>query len=87
MINFIKFKDGLINLDSVASIYKSQLDYHSPYEDTKIAYTIIFRGAFDKEIVCLQFNNKEIRDKVFNDICQNIEFNFKSTFIEIKSEQ
>ena len=83
-MNFIKYKDELINLDLVASINKD----HFRYEETKTAYTIIFEGAFvDKVIGCLKFDNKEIRDKVFNDICYNIEFNFRSTFIEIKNEQ
>lgn len=84
MTNFIKYKDKLINLDLVASINKDQY----LYEKTKTAYTIMFEGAsVDKVIGCLTFDNKEIRDKVFNDICYNIEFNFRSTFIEIKNEQ
>lgn len=86
MTNFIKYEDKLINLDLVASINKDTLFL---YEKTKKAeYTIIFEGAYvDKVIGCLKFDNKEIRDKVFNDICYNIEFNFRSTFIEIKNEQ
>ena len=64
----------MINLDLVASISKS-------YQDT-----IIFYGAYvDNEIACLQFDDEEIRDKIFNDICNNIQFNFRSTFIEIKN--
>lgn len=82
MTNFIKYNDELINLDLVASINKSQ------YENKKITYTIIFYGAYvDKEIACLQFDNEEIRDRIFYDICNNIEFKFRSTFIEIKNEQ
>ena len=74
MTNFIRYKDELINLDLVASISKS-------YQDT-----IIFYGAYvDNEIACLQFDDEEIRDKIFNDICNNIQFNFRSTFIEIKN--
>ena len=58
MTNFIRYKDELINLDLVASISKS-------YQDT-----IIFYGVYlDKEIACLQFDDKEIRDKTFDDIC------------------
>ena len=84
MTNFIKYKDELINLDLVASIKKSQYDDHNTYEDAKTAYTIIFHGAFDKEIACLHFNNKEIRDKVFNDICYNIEFNLEAHSLKLK---
>ena len=74
MTNFIRYKDEIINLDLVASISKS-------YQDT-----IIFYGAYvDNEIACLQFDDEEIRDKIFNDICNNIQFNFRSTFIEIKN--
>ena len=73
MTNFIKYKDELINLDLVASINKSQFERHFSYEITKTAYTIIFHGAYvDKVIGCLKFDNKEIRDKVFNDICYTI---------------
>ena len=76
MTNFIRYKDELINLDLVASISKS-------YQDT-----IIFYGAYvDKEIACLEFDDEEIRDKTFDDICHNIQFNYRSTFIEIKNEQ
>ena len=86
MTNFIKYKDELINLDLVASIKKSQYDDHNTYEDAKTAYTLIFHGAFDKEIACLHFNNKEIRDEIFNYICFNIEINFGSIIIETKNE-
>ena len=76
MTNFIRYKDELINLDLVASISKS-------YQDT-----IIFYGAYvDKEIACLKFDDEEIRDKTFDDICYNIQFNYRSTFFEIKNEQ
>ena len=76
MTNFIRYKDELINLDLVASISKS-------YQDT-----IIFYGAYvDNEIACLEFDDEEIRDKTFDDICHNIQFNYRSTFIEIKNEQ
>ena len=61
MTNFIRYKDELINLDLVASISKS-------YQDT-----IIFYGAYvDKEIACLKFDDEEIRDKTFDDICYTI---------------
>lgn len=86
MTKFIKYKDELINLDLVASIKKSQYDDHKPYEDRKTAYTLIFHGAFDKEISCLHFNNKEIRDEIFNYICFNLEINFESIIIETKNE-
>ena len=64
----------MINLDLVASISKS---YHD---------TIIFYGAYlDKEIACLQFDDEEIRDKIFNDICNNIQLHNFRSFIEIKN--
>ena len=76
MTNFIRYKDEIINLDLVASISKS-------YQDT-----IIFYGAYGyKEIACLEFDDEKIRDKTFDDICHNIQFNYRSTFIEIKNEQ
>ena len=57
-MNFIRYKDQIINLDLVASISKS-------YQDT-----IIFYGAYvDNEIACLEFDNEEIRDKTFDEIC------------------
>ena len=88
MTNFIKYKDELINLDFVASISKDMF-----YDDTTKIWTIKFYGAYTYSdnscgiISCLHFETEEIRDKVFNDICYNIEFNFRSTFIEIKNEQ
>ena len=90
---FLRHNDEMINLDLVASINKSQFDYHSPFEDKEkeITYTIIFWGAYlypdgtTNKICSLEFDDKEIRDKIFNDICNNIQFNFRSTFIEIKN--
>ena len=85
MTNFIRYKDEIINLDLVASINKSQYRNSDPITDV---YSIIFYGAYvDKEIACLEFDDKEIRDKTFDDICHNIQFNYRSTFIEIKNEQ
>lgn len=78
MTNFIRYKDEIINLDLVASINKSQ------YENK---HNIIFHGANNSQICCLQFDDEEIRDKIFYDICHNIQFNYRSTFIEIKNEQ
>ena len=79
MTNFIRYKDELINLDLVAIINKS-------FYDNK--YNITFFGdSDDNEITCLRFDNEEIRDKIFDDICHNIQFNYRSTFIEIKNEQ
>lgn len=72
MTNFIRYKDEIINLDLVASISKS---YHD---------TIIFYGAYvDKEIACLQFNDEEIRDKTFDDICYNIAYSHNTSIISI----
>ena len=71
---FLRHNDKMINLDLVASISKS---YHD---------TIIFYGAYlDKEIACLQFDDEEIRDKIFNDICNNIQLHNFRSFIEIKN--
>ena len=64
MTNFIKYKDEIINLDLVASINKSQ------YENTKIH----FYGAYIPDgstglIASLKFDNEEIRNEIFDDIC------------------
>ena len=72
MTNFIRYKDEIINLDLVASISKS---YHD---------TIIFYGAYvDKEIACLQFNDEEIRDKTYDDICYIIANNLNCSLDSI----
>ena len=69
MTNFIRYKDEIINLDLVVKISKS---YNSDC-DGKKTYTIIFYGAYvDKEIACLKFDDEEIRDKTFDDICYTI---------------
>ena len=79
MTNFIRYKDEIINLDLVAIINKSHYDNK---------YNITFFGASDdEEITCLRFDDEEIRDKTFDDIYHDIQFNYRSTFIEIKNEQ
>ena len=90
MTNFIRYKDEIINLDLVACISKEQFHNH---EDKKITYTIIFWGAYlyqdgsTSRICFLEFDDEEIRDKTFDNICHDIQFNYRSTFIEIKNEQ
>ena len=72
MTNFIRYKDEIINLDLVASISKS-------YQDT-----IIFYGAYvDNEIACLEFDDEEIRDKTFDDICYIIANNLNCSLDSI----
>ena len=77
MTNFIRYKDELINLDLVASISKS---YHD---------TIIFYGAYldmdatNARICCLQFDDKEIRDKTFDEICYIIANNLNCSLDSI----
>ena len=81
MTNFIKYKDEIINLDLVASISKKQFHNH---EDKKKTYTIIFYGAYvDNEIACLQFDDEEIRDKTFDEICYIIANNLNCSLDSI----
>ena len=61
-MNFIRYKDQIINLDLVASISKS-------YQDTIIFYGAYVDNEVDNEIACLEFDNEEIRDKTFDEIC------------------
>ena len=86
MTNFIRYKDEIINLDLVASISKDQFHNH---EDKKITYAIIFYGAYldmdatNARICCLQFDDKEIRDKTFDDICYIIANNLNCSLDSI----
>ena len=90
MPNFIRYKDEIINLDLVASINKSQFDYHSlSFEDEKTTYTIIFYGAYSYPdgttggICYLHFNDKDIRDKTFDNICYIIANNLNCSLDSI----
>ena len=84
MTNFIRYKDEIINLDLVASISKEQFQLMNNHEDKKITYAIIFYGAYvDKEIACLQFDDEEIRDKTFDDICYIIAKNLNCSLDSI----
>ena len=80
MTNFIRYKDEIINLDLVVKISKS---YNSDC-DGKKTYTIIFYGAYvDNEIACLEFDDEEIRDKTFDDICYIIANNLNCSLDSI----
>jgi hypothetical protein len=81
MTNFIRYKDEIINLDLVASINKSQYRNSDPITDV---YTVIFYGAYVyREIACLQFDDEEIRDKTFDDICYTIASNLNCSLDSI----
>ena len=90
MTNFIRYKDEIINLDLVANISKEQFHNHDIFEeDKKITYAIIFWGAYlysdgnTSRICYLKFDNEEIRDKTFDDICYTIANNLNCSLDSI----
>ena len=70
MTHFIRYKDEIINLDLVASINKSQ------HENTKIHfYSAYIPDCSTGLLASLKFDNEEIRDKTFDEICYIISNN------------
>ena len=85
MTNFIRYKDEIINLDLVVKISKDQ---SCNRKNEKIPIILfygnwLYRDGTNAMISLLEFDNEEIRDKTFDDICYIIANNLNCSLDSI----